>query len=215
MERAFAGPKDAAGYPIYVPVPYDTGIIYTGPGLAGYLPTGAPGVFGPATRALTIDMDARLRAVEADAAQRLTDTNVWTDLDTFLGRGGKVLFFHGVSDPWFSQNDSWDWWQRAAATNGAAFTEASRYYANPGMLHCGGGNSYDQFDLLGPLVGWVENGRAPERPIASRRDGSASMPLCPHPAYPHYVSGDPARAESYECRGAVASGDAAVPGERG
>ncbi len=93
LDRAFAGPKDAAGYPVYVPVPYDTGIIFTGAGLPGYLPTGAPGVFGPATRALTIDIDARLRTIEADAAQRLTDTNVWTDLDTFLENGGKVLFF--------------------------------------------------------------------------------------------------------------------------
>ncbi len=66
---------------------------FTGPGLPGYLPTGAPGVFGPTTRALTIDIDARLRAVEADAAQRLTDTNVWTDLDTVPGtrRQGAVL----------------------------------------------------------------------------------------------------------------------------
>ena len=200
LERAFAGPKDAAGYPVYVPVPFDTGIVFTGPGLPGYLPTGAPGVFGPASRALTIDVDARLRAVEADAAQRLTDTNVWTDLDTFLGRGGKVLFFHGVSDPWFSASDSWDYWQRAAATNGAAFTGSSRYYMIPGMGHCAGGNAFDRFDLLGPLVDWVEHGKAPQRPLASRADGSASVPLCPHPGYPHYTGGDAARAESYECR---------------
>jgi hypothetical protein len=205
LERAFAGPKDAAGYPIYVPVPFDTGIVFTGPGLPGYLPTGAPGVFGPASRALTMDIDARLRAVEADAAQRLTDTNVWTDLDTFLGHSGKVLFFHGVSDPWFSANDSWDYWQRAAATNGPAFTEASRYYMIPGMHHCGGGNAFDRFDLLGPLVDWVEHGKAPERPLASRANGNASMPLCPHPAYPHYTSGDPAKPESYECRRPAAS----------
>jgi feruloyl esterase len=206
MERAFAGPEDAAGYPVYVPVPYDTGIVFTGPGLAGYLPTGAPGVFGPPSRALEIDIDARLRAVEADAGERLTNTHVWTDLDTFLGRGGKILFFHGVSDPWFSAYDSWDYWQRAAATNGAAFTDASRYYMNPGMGHCGGGNAFDRFDLLGPLVEWVEQGKPPERPIASRADRSASMPLCPHPAYPHYRGGDPARAESYECRVPDATG---------
>jgi hypothetical protein len=205
LERAFAGPKDAAGYPVYVPVPFDTGIVFTGPGLPGYLPTGAPGVFGPATRALTMDIDARLRAVEADATQRLTDTNVWTDLDTFLGHGGKVLFFHGVSDPWFSANDSWDYWQRAATTNGAAFTDASRYYMIPGMGHCAGGNAFDRFDLLGPLVDWVERGQAPERPLASRANGSGSVPLCPHPAYPHYLSGDPAKPESYECRRPAAS----------
>ena len=200
IERAFAGPTDAAGYPIYVPVPYDTGIVRTGPGLPGYLPTGAPTPFGPASRELRIDVHARLREVEGHGWQRLTDTNVWTDLDTFLGRGGKILFYHGVSDPWFSAFDSWDYWQRAAETNGAAFTEASRYYMNPGMGHCGGGNAYDRFDLLGPLVDWVEQGKAPANLVASRADGSASMPLCPHPSYPHYRAGDPAKAESYECR---------------
>lgn len=201
LERAFAGPRNAAGYPVYVPVPYDTGIVDLNPGgLPGYLPTGAPGVFGPASRALTIDLDARLMDLAMDAPQRLTDTNVWTDLDTFLGRGSKILFFHGVSDPWFSAFDSWDWWQRAASTNGTSFTDASRYYMVPGMGHCRGGNAFDQFDLLDPLVAWVEQGQPPERPTASRSDGSAKRPLCPHPSYAHYEGGDPDRAESYSCR---------------
>lgn len=200
IERSFAGPEDAAGYPAYVPVPYDTGIVFTGgPGLPGYLPTGAPGVFGPPTRDLTIDIDARLREIEADAPQRLTDTNVWTDLDTFLGRGGKILFFHGVSDPWFSAFDTWDYWQRAAATNGGAFTDASRFYMNPGMGHCQGGDAFDRFDLLGPLVEWVENGK-PVTVVASRSDGSEKRPLCPHPSYAHYTGGEPAKADSYYCR---------------
>lgn len=201
LERAFAGPKNAAGYPAYVPVPYDTGITDLNPGgLPGYLPTGAPGVFGPASRALTIDVDARLLALAMDAPQRLTDTNVWTDLDTFLSKGSKILFFHGVSDPWFSAWDSWDWYQRASKTNGAMFTDASRYYMVAGMGHCRGGNSFDQFDLLDPLVAWVEQGKAPDRPIASRADGSETRPLCPHPSYAHYDGGDPAKAASYSCR---------------
>jgi feruloyl esterase len=74
-----------------------------------------------------------------------------------------------------------------------------------GMMHCAGGNAFDRFDLLGPLVDWVEHGKAPERPLASRANGGASVPLCPHPAYPHYVSGDPAKPESYACRSPAAS----------
>jgi feruloyl esterase len=61
-------------------------------------------VFGPANRDLAIDIDARIQAIRANASQRLTDTDSWTNLNTFLGRGGKILFYHGVSDPWFPRS---------------------------------------------------------------------------------------------------------------
>ncbi len=201
LEKAFQPPRDAAGNALYAPYPYDTGDVSTGPGLPGIIPTGAPGVFGPATRDLTIDIDKRIAAIRADAMQRLTDTNTWTDLNTFLGHGGKTLFYHGVSDFWFSPLATWDWWQRAAKTNGAAFTDASRFYMVPGMLHCQGGNSFDQFDLLSKMVDWVEKGEAPQSVIASRRDGSATRPLCPYPRHAQYVGGDAKKAESFRCEG--------------
>ena len=198
LDTAFAGPKDKAGYPIYAPVPFDTG---TGATPMGYLPSGAPGPFGPPSKAISIDLDARIQAIRADAMQRLTDTNYWTNLNTFLDRGGKTLFYHGVSDFWFSPLATWDWWQRAAQTNGAAFTDASRFYMIPGMLHCGGGNSFDQFDLLSKMVDWVEKGQAPREVIASRADGSATRPLCPYPSHAQYIGGDATKAASFECRG--------------
>ena len=39
----------------------------------------------------------------------------------------------------------------------------------PGMNHCGSGPSTDQFDMLTPLVQWVEKGVAPDRVIANVR----------------------------------------------
>ncbi|WP_218000353.1 tannase/feruloyl esterase family alpha/beta hydrolase [Sphingomonas soli] len=201
LDRAFAGPKDAAGYPVYAPVPYDTGIVYTGAPVPGYLPTGAPGIFGPAPRELTMDLDAQVQAVRADAVQRLTDTHVWTNLNTFLGRGGKILFYHGVSDAWFSSEATWDYWQRARTANGAAWDDASRFYMVPGMAHCAGGNAFDNFDLLGPVMDWVEKGKAPETiPAWRQTPAKAERPMCPHPSYAHYVGGDTARAGSFECR---------------
>lgn len=197
LDKAFAGPFDRAGYPIYAPVPYDTGIVAM---QGGYLPSGAPGPFGPANSDTTIDLDARIHAIRNDAAGRLTDTNYWTNLNSFLGHGGKMLFYHGTSDFWFSPLATWDYYQRAAATNGAAFTDASRFYMVPGMMHCQGGDAFDQFDLLSPLVDWVERGTAPDAITARRRaPAGGERPLCPYPAYARYEGGDAAKVGSYRC----------------
>ncbi len=201
LRLAFTGPRDASGRPVYVPIPWDTGVTWTGPGLPGYLPSGQPSPFGLATTARDIDIDARLHDLRWDAVGRLTDTAYWTNLSTYLGRGSKLMYFHGVSDPWFSAFDTWDYFQRARAANGPeAWDNAARFYMVPGMMHCAGGNAFDSFDLLGPMVDWVEGGEAPGAVTASRRDSDAQMPLCPHPSYAHYTGGDAGDAGSYECR---------------
>jgi feruloyl esterase len=198
LEKGFAGPFDEAGYPIYTPMAFDTGIVATP---MGYLPTGAPGPFGPPSDATTIDLDARVHAIRNNAVQRLTDTNYWTNLNTFLDRGGKMLFFHGVSDFWFSPFATWDYYERAAETNGTAFTDASRFYMVPGMLHCQGGNAFDRFDMLSALVDWVEEGKAPEAITARRSERpDETRPLCPYPRYAAYVGGDRTKATSFACR---------------
>jgi feruloyl esterase len=202
LRLAFRGPRDASGRAIYVPIPWDTGVTYTGPGLPGFLPMGQPGPFGPATTARDIDIDARVHDIRWDAVGRLTDTAYWTNLSTYLGRGSKLIYFHGVSDPWFSAFDTWDYFQRARAANGPeVWDQAARFYMVPGMMHCSGGNAFDQFDLLGPLVDWVERGEAPAAVRAEPTSGAPlSMPLCPHPAYPHFTGGEQMQFGSYECR---------------
>ena len=203
MKGAMAGYRDATGRTLYLPYPWDTGITYSGPGLPGFLPVGQPSPFGPASTARDIDIDERIHQIRWDATGRLTDTAYWTNLSTFLDHGGKMLFFHGVSDPWFSAFDTWDWFQRAGQTNGERWDDAARFYMVPGMMHCQGGDSYEQFDLLGPLVEWVEEGKAPASIPASRGPASnddSQMKLCPHPQYAHFDGGPEGVASSYSCR---------------
>lgn len=200
---AMDGPRDAAGLPVYTGYLYDTGLAASGPGTIPGVLHGASSPVGPATPPTTQDVDAE--AVEAASApSALGDTNHWTNLRTFSGNGGKLLFFHGNSDPWFSALDTVGYYERlAAASGGAGATRQwSRLFLVPGMGHCAGGEAaLDRFDLLTPLVEWVETGKAPDSVVAS---GAAfpgrTRPLCPYPQVARYRDGDPNDAASFECR---------------
>jgi hypothetical protein len=80
--------------------------------------------------------------------------------------------------------------------------EASRVYLVPGMGHCTGGPAtLDTFDLLGAVVDWVENGKAPDSVTATGADfPGRSRPLCAYPKHAQYKGqGDPEDAASFEC----------------
>ncbi|HEX6507207.1 MAG TPA: tannase/feruloyl esterase family alpha/beta hydrolase, partial [Chloroflexota bacterium] len=135
----------------------------------------------------------------------LGDTANWTLLNTFSGHGGKLIFFHGVSDPWFSAQDTVRYYEQLAQSNGgpAAVAEWSRLFLVPGMGHCGGGSAaLDHFDLLDPIVDWVEKGRAPQAVLATGKAfPKRGRPLCPYPQHAHYKgSGAPEDAGSFACR---------------
>jgi feruloyl esterase len=143
--------------------------------------------------------------VEADAQAILTDTWTWTNLNAFSSRGGKLLFYHGVSDPWFSALDTVEYYERLAPANGGTdgVRAFSRLFLSPGMGHCGGGQgALDRFDLLSAVVEWVENGTAPDAVTATGASvAGRSRPLCAYPQYAHYKGqGDPEDARSFECR---------------
>ena len=203
LVEAFQAPRDAAGAPLYVDFPYDTGIVQEAPGIPGFLPAEGPDILAAVMpRAEGFDVDAQARRVRGDAVQMLTDTDAWTNLGTFLARGGKVLYAHGVSDPWFSALDTLDYYRRAEQANGAqAWQAASRFYFVPGMGHCGGGSARDRFDLLTPLLAWVEQGQAPQRVLARGATLPGERPLCPYPTHAHYQGGDVASPDSYVCSG--------------
>ncbi|HEY7352238.1 MAG TPA: tannase/feruloyl esterase family alpha/beta hydrolase [Terriglobales bacterium] len=197
IKNALAGPKTSTGTQVYAGFLYDTGIT-NGPPLRGLLSPGR-GIFGPATTDMS--MDVGKEALEA--IQPLVDS-MSTNLTTFSAHGGKLIFYHGDSDPWFSPLDTFDYYKEMAAANGGLgdVSKWSQFYFVPGMSHCGGGQALDQFDLLGAIVDWVEKGTAPSSVVATGKAFSGrSRPLCPYPKHAQYKGqGDTEDAASFECR---------------
>jgi len=177
---------------------YDAGLVMTGfaPGL---LALGPRGIFGPYTTATDIDVDK-----EALHASDPLVEPASTNLSTFSGSGGKIIFFHGDSDPWFSPLDTLEYYRSLAAANGGTdkVTKWSRMFLVPGMGHCGGGPSLDRFDMLGAAVNWVEKGAAPDSIIATGKAfPGRSRPLCPYPRHAQYIgSGNSEDAKNFSCR---------------
>jgi feruloyl esterase len=148
---------------------------------------------------MTMDVDKEALA----AIQPLVDS-MSTNLTTFSANGGKLIFYHGDSDPWFSPLDTFGYYKDVAAANGGleAVSKWSQFYFVPGMSHCGGGQGLDQFDLLAAIVNWVEKGAVPTSVIATGKAfRGRSRPLCAYPKHAHYKGqGDTEDAANFECR---------------
>ncbi|MFZ7089508.1 tannase/feruloyl esterase family alpha/beta hydrolase [Primorskyibacter sp. 2E233] len=129
-------------------------------------------------------------------------------LTEFKAAGGKMLILHGQSDPVFSVRDTARWYEKLDANNGGNAEEFALFYRNPGMPHGAGGPSTDDYDVLTPLVDWVENGNEPGAIIAGvTKDnaeaqaalGDITRKLCPYPQVARYKGGDASSAASFAC----------------
>jgi len=126
------------------------------------------------------------------------------------------MVYHGTSDPIFSSDDTTVWYDSVRAANGGDASNFARFYRIPGMTHCSAGPATDQFDMLTPLVNWVEKGQAPDRVVANVRgpgnlagantdipttwSASRSRPLCPYPTVARYTgSGSVELESSFTC----------------
>jgi Tannase and feruloyl esterase len=201
LKKAFAGPKDSRGTQVYPGFFYDTGISAT-TGIPGLLSWGAS-PFGPPVTSTAIDVDALAAAAGKDPRAAVTDTP-WTNLSTFSGHRGKLIFYHGLSDPWFSALDTLGYYQRMAGENGGLdqVENWSRLFLVPGMGHCSGGKAtLDSFDMLTALTDWVEKGTAPDSVVATGKAfPGRSRPLCAYPKHTQYIGqGDPENAANFKC----------------
>jgi Tannase and feruloyl esterase len=203
LKKAFAGPKDLAGDAIYPGFPYDAGIAENSPRLPGLL-FGPRIPVGPPVDAAKFDAAREAARVAADVNARLGDS-LWTNLATFSGHGGKLLFYHGLSDPWFSPLDTVEYYENLIRDNGGRgkVESWSRLYLVPGMGHCQGGSAaLDHFDMVTAITDWVEKGTPPDAVTATGRAfPGRSRPLCSYPKYAYYTGqGDPNDAKNFVCR---------------
>jgi len=142
----------------------------------------------------------------ANKADTGTINAVNPDLTRFAGHGGKLLLYHGWSDGSVAPRASVNYYTSVVRTMGGEPKTAEwiRLFMVPGMGHCGGGEGPNTFDAVTALEQWVEQGKAPDRIIASRVTGGVverTRPLCPYPQVAAWVgTGSVDEAASFVCK---------------
>ncbi len=216
MRKLNHGPLDAEGNPLYGRFAWDTGI--AGPAWRSMrMGSATDGRWDAADVVLGFETlrqvsltppDPDFDPMEFDFAADLPRTQevaalgdadgVW--LSTFAGHG-KLIMYHGNSDQGMATGAMTDWYDAVVAANGEDITDSARLFLIPGMAHCSGGQATDRFDMLTAIQEWVEEGRAPDRIVAT---GDAfpgvSRPLCPYPLVARYEGGNPDDEASFICR---------------
>lgn len=214
LKAIFGGARNSHGEQLYGTFPYDTGV--AGPAWRGmHLGNGgnppANATLGrdtlrnfamtppaPELDPLRFDFDRDLARTNETAA--INDA-VGTLHTSFAGHGGKMIVYHGLSDQAMATGVLTDWYEHLTPRDARGPQAWSRLFLIPGMTHCGGGQSTDQFDMLTAIQEWVEKGRAPDRVVASGKAfPGITRPLCPYPQVARFDGGNASDEHSFTCK---------------
>lgn len=151
------------------------------------------------------------------------------DLNRVRGAGKKIIQYHGSADAAIPVEYSRRYYRAVQKYLGGDVTDFYRLFIMPGVGHCTGGPGADAInadgavvpfdadhDVVAALIAWVENGKAPDRIIATHLQvDSSSSPLAPRATrevqftrplcvYPKHAAwngaGSPDEASSFACR---------------
>lgn len=216
LKALMGGPHDSEGRPLYAAFPYDTGIadpafyhMHFGTSPSGVLNSADATLGFGSLRYFSMTppepgFDVMRFDFDRDTA-RLAETATISDANSVylesFARHGKLILYHGLSDQGLSPLATAAWYERLQRANSGHVQDWARLFLVPGMTHCGGGPSTDQFDMLTAIEDWVEKDHAPDR-IVARGDSfpGATRPLCPYPTVARYTGGDPKSASSFSCK---------------
>jgi pimeloyl-ACP methyl ester carboxylesterase len=229
LENIMSGARNSAGDLLYSSFPYDAGTNNSNwafwkygasqsldPGSVGFIFSTPPFDFNEFVSQSGLQFALNFEGIYSEAAMSFMTPPNPTDLSDLRDRGAKMMVFHGTSDGIFSSDDTARWYSELNEENNGDADAFTRLYLVPGMNHCGGGPSTDQFDMVTALVNWVEQGEAPDRILASARgEGNPisvneelpadwapdrTRPLCPYPQIARYNgNGDIEDAANFSC----------------
>ncbi|KAF1790251.1 Alpha/Beta hydrolase fold [Phytophthora cactorum] len=156
VTKFYNGPKDSGKYltlawsGVFVSDSYTGNIMSTNTALAAikYL------IFEdyPGDNYTLSDFDFAKSTVDLLRARHPLLDAVSSDLSKFHKAGGKLIIWHGWSDPHISPHEHGQ----------KVLNEFERLYLLPGVYHCGSGEGPSAIDLVTPMLEWVEAGTAPD-----------------------------------------------------
>jgi len=180
-------------------------------------------------RSLNFDRDIDVAYAKSIDGEALGDvlSSVDPDLRAFHAHNGKIIQYHGTTDAAIPPGNSIEYRRSVLAFFGIydqkdPTNEVGGFYRLflvPGMQHCSGGPGANTFgqgtpladadhDVIKALEAWVEQGKAPDRIIATKyenddptQQAKFTRPLCPHPSVAAWTGkGDPSDAANWTCR---------------